>query len=113
MIPDGVEPSLPGSEPGVVPLDHGTVFHAVDSPRVALGFSACGADVFLLDDEPIRSKVPGVGIEPTSSWFRARRHYQQQLPRIALSQQTRAGVPEFGEKDLNLHRLVQGQAAYR
>jgi hypothetical protein len=26
-------------------------------------------------------KVPGVGIEPTASWFRARRHYQQQLPR--------------------------------
>ncbi len=30
------------------------------------------------------SKVPGVGIEPTPSWFRARRHYQQQLPRNAM-----------------------------
>jgi hypothetical protein len=28
----------------------------------------------------------GVGIEPTASWFRARRHYQQQLPRIVLVQ---------------------------
>ena len=29
-------------------------------------------------------QVPGVGIEPTSSWFRARRHYQQQLPRNGI-----------------------------
>jgi hypothetical protein len=28
----------------------------------------------------VRQKA-GVGIEPTASWFRARRHYQQQLPR--------------------------------
>ena len=35
------------------PLDHGTVFISMDPPRVALGFSACGADVFLLDDEPV------------------------------------------------------------
>jgi hypothetical protein len=27
--------------------------------------------------------------------------------------QTRTDVPEFGEKDLNLHHLVQSQAAYR
>ena len=33
----------------------GLFFIAVDPPRVALGFSACGADVFLLDDEPIFS----------------------------------------------------------
>ncbi len=33
----------------------------------------------------ISLKVPGVGIEPTSSWFRARRHYQQQLPRNKVS----------------------------
>jgi hypothetical protein len=26
VVPDGVEPSLPGCEPGVVPLDHGTVY---------------------------------------------------------------------------------------
>ncbi len=29
-------------------------------------------------------KAAGVGIEPTASWFRARRHYQQQLPRIVF-----------------------------
>ena len=29
----------------------------------------------------VAQKAPGVGIEPTTSWFRARRHYQQQLPR--------------------------------
>ncbi len=27
-----------------------------------------------------REKIPGGGIEPPTSWFRARRHYQQQLP---------------------------------
>ena len=37
------------------PLDHGTVFRfSVDPPRVALGFPACGAGVFLLDDEPVK-----------------------------------------------------------
>jgi hypothetical protein len=56
---------LPGCEPGVVPLDHGTVFLLVDSPRVALGFSACGADVFLLDDEPKPSKAEAVRLELT------------------------------------------------
>ena len=28
------------------------------------------------------TQAAGVGIEPTASWFRARRHYQQQLSRI-------------------------------
>ena len=28
--------------------------------------------------------APGVGIEPTASWVRTRRHYQQQLPRIVV-----------------------------
>ena len=31
--------------------------------------------------QAIADKAPGVGIEPTTSWFRARRHHQQQLPR--------------------------------
>ena len=30
----------------------------------------------------------GVGIEPTASWFRARRHYQQQLPRSVRQTKT-------------------------
>jgi hypothetical protein len=34
------------------------------------------------------SSIPGVGIEPTSSWFRARRHYQQQLPRSGIRRET-------------------------
>ena len=34
-------------------------------------------------------KVPGVGIEPTASWFRARRHYRQQLPRIGVVREKR------------------------
>jgi hypothetical protein len=120
-----------------LPLDHGTVWQ-MDSPGVAPESSACGADVFLLDDEPMdlhqaeavgleptsvarpppvfktgssssrmtsvcdSFQVPGVGIEPTASWFRARRHYQQQLPRN-----------ELGEMDSNHHYLVQSQAACR
>ena len=43
-------------------------------------------------------KAPGVGIEPTTSWFRARRHYQQQLPRIALSWQTRSACRSSGRR---------------
>ena len=43
----------------------------------------------------------------------ARRHYQHQLPRIASSWQTSMSLSKFGEKDLNLHSLVQSQAAYR
>jgi hypothetical protein len=30
----------------------------------------------------VRTRVPGAGIEPAASAFRARRHYHQQLPRI-------------------------------
>ena len=74
--------------------------------------ATCFQDRLLIQPDDFR-KVAGVGIEPTPSWFRARRHYQQQLPRIASSWLTLARVPEFGEKDLNLHHLVQSQAAYR
>ena len=49
-----------------------------------------------------RTRAPTAG---WSSWFRARCHYQQQLPRNVFA--------DFGEKDLNLHNLVQSQAAYR
>jgi hypothetical protein len=139
-----------------LPLGDGTVYDEVDSLGFAPRFSACGAGVLLLDDEPERTesgsrprlcrgaqtrthkrpsaatcfrdrllirpdhfhnsapqKVPGVGIEPTTSWFRARRHYQQQLPRITFTPQANLHARKFGEKDLNLHHLVQSQAAYR
>ena len=43
-------------------------------------------------------KVPGVGIEPTNSWFRARRHYQQQLPRIVLFETRVVLQSKFGEE---------------
>lgn len=44
---------------------------------------ACFQDRFLIRPDDFRAfnQAPGVGIEPTASWFRARRHYQQQLPR--------------------------------
>ena len=34
------------------------------------------------DTRAERARVPGAGIEPAASAFRARRHYHQQLPRI-------------------------------
>ena len=45
--------------------------------------AACFQDRFLIRPDDFRAfnQAPGVGIEPTASWFRARRHYQQQLPR--------------------------------
>jgi hypothetical protein len=58
-------------------------------------------------------QVPRVGIEPTASWFRARRHYQQQLPRSRLNHHDNAYRSKFGEKNSNLRLLVQSQAAYR
>jgi hypothetical protein len=33
----------------------------------------------------VAHSIPGAGIEPAASWFRARRHYQQQLPRNRVS----------------------------
>ena len=64
VVPDGVEPSLPGCGPGVVPLDHGTVSKSVDSPGIAPESLACGASVFLLDHEPVEAE--GVRLELTS-----------------------------------------------
>ena len=114
-----------------LPLDHGTIVFGVESPGVAPGSSACDADIFLLDHDPkaeavgleptngkavtcfqdrllIRSdgfrEAPGVGIEPTTSWFRARRHYQQQLPRIVVTM-TRFVQGKFGEEGSNLRLL--------
>ena len=49
----------------------------------------CFQDRLLIRPDDFR-KVPGVGIEPTPSWFRARRHYQQQLPRNRSAQATHA-----------------------
>ena len=65
-----------------MPLDHGTmVLSGSRETRTRNGVTrACFRDRFLIRPDDFR-KVPGVGIEPTPSWFRARRHYQQQLPR--------------------------------
>ena len=51
-----------------------------------LQISACGMCThFLSSDIAPRRKIAGVGIEPTPSWFRARRCYQQQPPRSVVS----------------------------
>lgn len=70
----------------------------------------CFQDRLLIRSDGFR-KAPGVGIEPTTSWFRARRHYQQQLPRIVVHV-TRFVQGTFGEEGANLRLLDQGQEAY-
>ena len=74
----------------------------------------------------VRSKVPGAGIEPANSWFKARHHYQQRRPRNAAIQSALresnpprqlgrlAPLPlgqghasfQLRRKELNLHRLA-------
>jgi hypothetical protein len=44
--------------------------------------AACFQNRFLIQPDDFRLQAAGVGIEPTASWFRARRHYQQRLSRI-------------------------------
>ena len=86
VVPDGLEPSFPGCRPGVVaagPRD--SVFRSGSrETRTRNGVTrTCFRDRLLIRPDDFR-KVPGVGIEPTPSWFRARRHYQQQLPRSVV-----------------------------
>ncbi len=60
--------------------------------------------------------APGTGIEPATFWFRARRNYQQLLPRIRYSEgQSDVGshFAKLGEEDSNLYHLIQSQVAYR
>src|SRR5262245_55755186 len=82
VVPDGLEPPLPGCRPGVVaagPRDCCSERKPWDSnPQRRARTSIRGKLLIRHDDF---RKVPWVGIEPTPSWFRARRHYQQQLPR--------------------------------
>lgn len=117
LIPDGLEPSLPGCRPGVFaagPRDRNGV-EAVEvskwSKRIipAISFST-SLTPSTLRPRPLfkwthreshpnlrfagpvsfcwtMSPIAGVGIEPTPSWFRARRCYQQQPPRSVVSHQ--------------------------
>ena len=50
--------------------------------------AACFQNRFLIRPDDFRLQAAGVGIEPTASWFRARRHYQQQLSRIVRQTKT-------------------------
>ena len=80
--------------------------------------ATCFQDRLLIrpdDFRPLLFQAAEVGIEPTASWFRARRHYQQQLFRIDLlnpRHPPHVRVRELGEKGSNLHSLLQRQAAY-
>ena len=60
-------------------------------------------------------QVPGAGIEPAASTFRAWRHDQPQLPRSVprLLVRTEQVQSRFGKEDSNLHHLIQSQGACR
>ena len=64
VVPDGIEPSFPGCGPSVVAIGPRDRVSQVESPGVAPGSSACGADIFLLDHDP---EAEAVGLELTSS----------------------------------------------
>ena len=53
------------------------------------------------------NRVPGAGIEPAASAFRARRHYLAATPQSTLPPRS------CGKEESNLHRLIQSQGAYR
>jgi hypothetical protein len=60
--------------------------------------ATCFQDKFLIQPDDLRiKKFRGVGIEPTTSWFRAKRHYQQQLPRSMRSWDTAIATEVRGE----------------
>ena len=52
VVPDGIEPSFPGCRPGVVAVGPRDRVSQVESPGVAPGSPACGADIVLLDHDP-------------------------------------------------------------
>ena len=108
VVPDGLEPSLPGCRPGVVaagPRDlfvlnafakwtapDGRFLRVMRLAAEAVGLEPTSGSwrtpVFETGPSSGRMtsvidlvQVAGAGIEPAASWFRVRRHYQQQLPR--------------------------------
>ena len=104
MDSSGIAPESSVCRTDVFLLDHepecsspasgsrGTRTHKRDVP------AACFQDRFLIQSDDFRRNLPNarVGIEPTTSWFRARRHYQQQLPRSVVSnRETQLSVKRF------------------
>ncbi len=96
VVPDGIEPSFPGCRPGVVAAGPRDCFHF--SSKLRGLESNQGTD---------RPRMAG-----WSSWFRARRHYQQQLPRNVF-RSAQLNAPRLREMESIHHYLVQSQAACR
>jgi hypothetical protein len=81
-------------------------------PSASLVLSKSGLPVAYRAIDLVERSVPGAGIEPAASAFRARRHYQQQLPRIrgnfqcaGFQSRTRGGgfePPQLGSKPSSL-----------
>jgi hypothetical protein len=84
----GIAPESPACKAGVFLLDDKPIARA-EAVRLELTSDCSPPPVFgtgsssgRMTSVDLQVKVPGVGIEPTTSWFRAKRRYQQQLPRI-------------------------------
>ena len=87
--PESHRPGSPACDTGIFLLDDEPIVverKPWDSNPQAAIAATCFQDRLLIRPDDFRLQAAGVGIEPTASWFRARRHYQQQLPRIVLVQ---------------------------
>jgi hypothetical protein len=87
-VPDPVEPTPTRRRRGRWTTGPSSEAEAVGlEPTSSMSAAACLPSRFLNHSDGFRisRKVPGGGIEPPASWFRARRHYQQQLSRIVVS----------------------------
>jgi hypothetical protein len=124
VVPDGLEPPLPGCRPGVVAA--GTRDHVGSGSRETRTRNGvnrtCFRDRLLIRPDDFR-KVPGVGIEPTPSTTTASRRCPEpgvttssNCPGISLHKRHATLIAvrgQFGEQDLNLHHRVQSPAACR
>ncbi len=99
MRADVIAPCPPTDGAAVLSIDTDSISHSANRETERSPFSIWPVE-FRRDR---CTPVPGAGIEPAASTFRAWRHDQQQLPRSR----------RFGKEDSNLHHLIQSQGACR
>lgn len=84
MIPDGIEPSLPGCHPGVFAAGPRDRFIEWTYRELHPDFRHATPASSYWTISPIlrfNVQVAGAGIEPADAWFKATHFYQQKLPR--------------------------------
>ncbi len=142
VVPDGVEPSFPGCDPEVVPLDHGPMFCVESTHRELhpnLQRAELASSYWTMSPSNLASGSRGTRthkrreaatcfqdrllIRPDD--FRSCRtkklrelESNQRPPGSEPGATTSSSYPgirsvQFGEIDSNYHNLVQSQAAYR